>query len=115
MVPMFSFSVCYASQTIFQNTAKSLEDWRKTVCFLCLKKCDQQVTHFMKQRMNKYFHQKVVFNDKRDPLGICNSCKSELQKRDNGQKEGELLKLFDFQTIRIKRRSSDCNCTSCQI
>ena len=100
---------------MLSSSPQTQQDSRKTVCFFCLKKCDQQVTKFMKYRINKLFQQEVDFNDERISVRICNSCRSELQKRVNGQKEGEILNLFDFQTMRIKRRSIDCNCMICHV
>ena len=97
------------------NNPKTHEECRRTVCFLCMKKCDRQVTEFMKERIKALFKQEIDFNDPKVPSGICNSCRTNLQKRDSGQINAELPQLYDFQAIKIVRRTTDCSCLICQI
>ena len=111
--PLYGVLLYYMQRFFFffraeiPNTAKTHEMCRKTVCFSCLKKCDRQVTEFMKERIKSLIKQDLDFTDARVPTGICNSCRADFQKRDSGKACGELPKQFGFKSIKIKRNTTD--------
>ena len=56
------------------NKARTHEDCRKTVCFLCMRKCDRELTDFMIALVLKLVKSDLKFEDERVPRGICNTC-----------------------------------------
>lgn len=100
------------------NFAKSHSDCLKSVCFLCMKKSDRELTDFMKARINNIFKEAIDFCDEKIPTGVCNTCRLKLQKIDDGSYMGPIPQLFNFQSITVKpgtRSSTPCLCLICQI
>ena len=100
------------------NEARTQEDFRKTVCFLCMRKCDRELTDFMIARVLKLVKSDLKFEDERVPRGVCNTCRILLQKRDNGDLNSPLPPLYNFYSIVIKpltRTANRCECLICQI
>ena len=101
------------------NKAKDHSDSRKSVCFLCLQKCDRTLSLFVQQRITHIFKQEFNFDDDRIPQGICNGCRSSLQRIDQGSESNKSVpKLFDFTSITLKpitRGSEICECLICRI
>jgi hypothetical protein len=99
------------------NHAKTHEECRKTVSFLCMKKGHRELTDFMIGRILKLVKSDLNFDDERVPRGICNTCRLLLQKRDSGETSNELPPLFNYFSILIKpntRTSTTCACLICQ-
>ena len=100
------------------NKAKSHEDCRKSVCVLCLKKGDRELSDFIKGRIHKLVKININFADERVPLAICNNCRTILQKRDAGDMSVSLPAIYNFSSIVLKpmtRTSGSCDCLICQI
>ena len=56
------------------NTHKNHEDCHKTVCFLCLQKCEQELTTFMIKRENKLVKKDLDFNNEMVSRGVYGNC-----------------------------------------
>ena len=100
------------------NIARTHENCRKTVCFLCMGKWHRELTDFMIARVLKLVKSDLKFEDERVPRGICNTCRILLQKRDNGDLKSPLPPLYNFDSIVIKpltRTANRCECLICQI
>ena len=63
------------------NQAKTHEDNRKTVCFLCMNKANRQLTDFMIKRSQEILGQRINFEDQRVPIGICENCRVSLRRK----------------------------------
>ena len=97
------------------SKVRTHEDCRKTVCFLCMRKCDRELADLMIVRVLKLVKSDLKFEDER---GICNTCHILLQKRDNGDLNSPLPPLYNFDSIVIKplsRTANRCECLICQI
>ena len=60
--------------------ARSHDENRKFVCFLCLKKVGRELTAFTKQKAVEVLKKEIDINDSRVPLGICYGCNTLLRK-----------------------------------
>ena len=67
------------------NSARSYEDNRKIVCFLCFQKCDRQVTTFIIKKNQTIVDTPISFPDFRVPKEICENCRVKLSKKDTTQ------------------------------
>ena len=66
------------------NKAKSHEDGKSSVCLLCMRKGDRYLNEFIIARIRKFVKVDINHADERVPRGICNSCRTILQKKDAG-------------------------------
>ena len=98
------------------NQAKTHEDNRKTVCFLCMNKANRQLTDFMIKRSQEILGQRTNFEDQRVPIGICENCRVSLRRKDEGR-DVQLPSLPDYQNIKIRpaTRESACDCLICSV
>ena len=97
--------------------AKTHEECRKSVCVICMKKGDQELTENYKSKILQQIQKDLDFNDERVPSATCISCRSQIGKLCDG-KTTVVQKLHDFETILIKpatRFSNVCKCLLCQI
>ena len=100
------------------TSCKTHEECRKTVCFLCMKKCDRELTEFMISRVQKILGQRLDFDDERLPKGVCTNCRVKLGKKDAGDTTVSVPALYNFNTIIINpltRTSTLCGCLICHI
>ena len=101
--------------TFARNHAQS----RKCLCILCLKKCKDQLTQTVKQRLCAHLKREINFEDPRFPTGICLTCRLALLKKNEQEMMAcQLPKLFNFETITLPKflRSAplSCNCLLCK-
>ena len=101
--------------TFARNHAQS----RKCLCILCLKKCKDQLTQTVKQRLCAHLKREINFEDLRFPSGICSTCRLALLKKNEQEMMAcHLPKLFNFETITLPKflRSAplSCNCLLCK-
>ncbi|XP_047129267.1 uncharacterized protein LOC124809287 [Hydra vulgaris] len=70
----------------------------------------------MAQEISSLFEQKINFEDERTPIGICEGCRSTLRRTLDG-KEVVMPRLYDFETINVRRPASGliCDCIICQV
>ncbi|XP_065673024.1 uncharacterized protein LOC136090361 [Hydra vulgaris] len=100
------------------NKAKTHEECRKSVCFLCMRKGDRELNDFIIGRIHKLLKTDIDFADERVPQAICNACRTLLQKRDAGDMSVSLPAIYNFSAIIVKpltRTSGPCDCLICQI
>ena len=67
------------------NKAKTHDDCRKTVCFLCMRKCSRQVTSFIEGRVQTILATEIDFTDSRVSQGICEPCRVTFRKKSDGE------------------------------
>ena len=97
--------------------AKTHKECRKSVCVICMKKGDQELTENYKSTIPQQIQKDLDFNDERVPLATCISCRSQIGNLCDG-KTTVVPKLYHFETILIKpatRFSNVCECLLCQI
>ena len=97
--------------------AKTHEECRKSVCVICMKKGDQELTENYKSKILQQIQKDLDFNDERVPSATCISCRSQIGKLCDG-KTTVVQKLHHFETILIKpatRFSIVCKCLLCRI
>lgn len=100
------------------NVAKTHDDCRKTVCFLCMRKCERELTDFLIGKIKKLVKSDIDFNDPRVPRALCSNCSLLLRRKDSGDQNVTLPALFSFSSIVVKpqtRSSSSCECLICKI
>ena len=98
------------------NRAKTHEESKKTVFFLCLGKTSRFLTSFMTEKMQQILKQPIDFNDPKVPTGMCERCHSNLRRVEEGKLQTQ-LQLFDFSNIKVRRvtRDSVCDCLICSV
>ena len=98
------------------NSARSHEDNRKVVCFLCFQKCDRQVTTFIIENVEAILDKPIDFSDSRVPKGICENCKVKLRKKDTGQTVIS-PPVFNYKSILVRpvTREQNYNCLICKV
>nr|XP_047146312.1 uncharacterized protein LOC124819137 [Hydra vulgaris] len=97
--------------------AKNHEECRKSVCVICMKKGDQELTENFKAKILQQIQKEINFNDDRVPLATCISCRSHIGKLCDG-KTNVVPQIYDFESISIKpltRFSTVCECLICKI
>ena len=98
------------------NASKTHDECRKSVCVVCMKKSDRELTVAAKEKILQFIEPDLDFNDDRVPLGICVNSRFQLGKLDGSIKK--FPTLFNFQNISKKpstRSSLICDCLICQI
>ena len=56
------------------NRPKTHDDCRKTVCVICMKKCDRELSDAAKEKVLHFIQKGLNFLDERVSLGICVDC-----------------------------------------
>ena len=99
-----------SNDLIMPTFAKTQKEYRKSVCIICMKKGDQELSKTYKVRILQLVQKDVNFNNKRVPLTTCVFCRSNLSKL--------CSKLYNFEIIAIKPLtcfSTVCECLICKI
>ena len=66
------------------NKAKSHKGCKSSLCLLCMRKGDKYFNDFIIARIRKIVKSEINHVDERVPRGICDSCRTTLQKNDAG-------------------------------
>ena len=88
------------------------------LCFLCLQKCEEELTAFKIERVHKIVKKDLDFNNGKVPRGVCDYCRKLLRKFDQGDQKVSLPALFNFDITQIKshtRNSTNCEFLICKI
>ena len=62
--------------------AKTHDECRKSVCIICMKKVDQELSVFYIEKIHQYIQKDVNFQDDRVPFATSITCRSQLGKLD---------------------------------
>ena len=97
-------------------------EFRKTVCLLCVKKCQPKALRNISGQVlikikTIQSYKNYNPNDERCPSVICSSCNHIIDRKKN-EAHLYLPEPFDFTKIqlsKITRSSKTCQCTICQI
>ena len=79
------------------NASKTHDECRKSVCVVCMKKSDGELTVAAKEKILQFIEPDLDFNDDRVPLGICVNCRFQLGELDGSMKK--VPTLLNFQNI----------------
>ena len=96
--------------------ARTHEESKKVVCFLCMKIANRDLTDHFKQKILEVLQVSIYFSDTRVPSGICFGYHVVLWKASKGEKVN-LPYLFNFKDVKptkTTRESNFCECLICE-
>ena len=97
---------------------KGHDDCRRTVCVICMKKSDREISKYFISVIHCLISSDVNFQDERVPLRICVTCRCKLKKLGDGANALKAIQLYSFDSIVVKpltRLTTCCDCIICQI
>jgi len=100
------------------NHQKSHDECRKTVCILCFRKCKEELTRQIQEKVSKVFKREFDFQSPSVPTGICTTCRMKVFRWEKQETASNIPVLQDFNKIVVKtltRTSSVCDCLICKI
>ena len=97
--------------------AKTSDEYKKSVCIICMNKDDQELSDFYIEKIHQYIQKDVNFQDDRVPFATCIICCSQFGNLDESHSK-PVPTLYNFEPVLVKPPtcfSPACNCLLCKI